>query len=369
MKKVIISLLGLVCMASVAAAASQPPTLEIGAKAPDFKLKGVDGKTYTLENFAGAKILAVIFTANHCPTAIAYEERIKKLVADYKDKGVAVVAIGSNDPKALRLNEMGYTDVGDTLEDMKIRAKQQKFNFPYLYDGDTQEVGKKYGPKATPHVFLFDAERRLRYAGRIDNSETGRDVEPRYVRNALDAMLAGKPVPVETTSARGCSIKWSDKRQSVVDYMKKLAEEPVSIEKVDLEGIKALRKNDTQKNRLITVWATWCGSCTAEFDEFVTMNRMYRHRAFELVTIDIDAPDASSEVLPFLKREQASNKNVQYDSKDHEALVKALDPEWSGAVPFTMLLAPGGKVLYKLEGEIHPLEVRRAIVKALGPRG
>ena len=118
---------------------ADPPgltTLPIGAEAPDFQLPGVDGKTYTLHDFDQAKVLVVIFTCNHCPTAQAYEKRIADLHADFKDKGVAVVAISPNNPAAVRLDELGYTDLGDSFEEMKIRAKDHKYTYPYLYDGE-----------------------------------------------------------------------------------------------------------------------------------------------------------------------------------------------------------------------------------------
>ena len=132
------------------AAPELPKTLEIGQPAPDFELPGVDGKTHRLKDFADAKVLVVVFTCNHCPTAQAYEDRIIKLHNDYKDRGVALVAISPNDPQVLRLDELGYTDVGDSLEDMKIRAKDRKFNFPYLYDGENQEVSAAYGRSPRP---------------------------------------------------------------------------------------------------------------------------------------------------------------------------------------------------------------------------
>src|SRR2546430_6810665 len=148
------------------ACAANPPMLKIGEKAPDFNLPGVDGKNYTLKDFADAKILVIIFTCNHCPTAQAYEQRIIKLNEDYKDKGVALVAISPNDPQAVRLDELGYTDLSDSFEEMKIRAKERGYKFPYLYDGETQATAKAYGVVATPHVYIFDQERMLRYVGR-----------------------------------------------------------------------------------------------------------------------------------------------------------------------------------------------------------
>src|SRR6185437_15025474 len=119
-------------------------------------------------------------------TAQAYESRILQLHADYKDRGVALVAISPNDDQALRLDELGYTDVGDSLADMKYRAKDHQFHFPYLYDGETQRVSLAYGVVATPQAFLFDRQRKLRYVGRIDDSDV-RTVSSHDLRNAFDA--------------------------------------------------------------------------------------------------------------------------------------------------------------------------------------
>src|SRR5262249_44165107 len=140
-------------------------TLAIGSQAPDFNLPNVDGKDYALKDFAAARILMVVFTCNHCPTAQAYEDRLIRIATEYKDKGVAVIAISPNDPRAVRLDELGYTDLGDSFEDMKVRAKERKFPFPYLYDGETQKTSIEYGVLATPHVFIFDQDRKLRYVG------------------------------------------------------------------------------------------------------------------------------------------------------------------------------------------------------------
>jgi peroxiredoxin len=150
---------------------NEHPTLAIGSKAPDFNLPGVDGKNYTLESFKDAKILVIAFICNHCPTSQAYEQRLIKLTSDYAEKGVRVVAINPNSPGSLEYYELGWSDVGDSFADMKIRAKEKQFNFPYLYDGDKEIVANQYGPISTPHVFIFDKDRILRYNGRIDDME------------------------------------------------------------------------------------------------------------------------------------------------------------------------------------------------------
>jgi len=347
-------------------AISRPRTLEIGARAPDFNLPGVDGRHYKLASFAKANILVVIFTCNHCPTAQAYEERIKKLAADYKSKGVALVAISPNAPKAVRLDELGYSDMSDSLEEMKIRAKDKKFNFPYLYDGDKQKISRAYSPVTTPHVFIFDKERKLRYVGRIDDSEKPKRVKSRDARNAIDALLAGKKVSVEKTRTFGCSIKWSSKGEYVKKAFEQWAKEAVSVKMIDANSIKELVKNDSGKLRLVNVWATWCGSCVVEFDEFVSINRMYRGRDFEMITISADSPKRKDRVLSFLKAKQASCKNYLFDSEDKYELMEAVDKESLGGVPYMLLIKPGGQIIYRRLGLINPLELKKVIVGYLG---
>ena len=233
-------------------------------------------------------------------------------MSDYQKRSVAVVAINPNDPKSVLLSELGYTDLGDSLADMKIRSKHKKFNFPFLFDGDTEKVSRAYGPVATPHAFVFDQKRKLRYVGRIDDDERGDNIRVHDLRNALDSLLAGRDIEVKQTKSFGCSVKWAGKADTVKHYMEKLAAEPVSVESVDAEGLRALRKNDSGKVRLVTFWATWCGPCITEFPEFVTINRMYRQRPFEMITVAANYPDEHKEVLAFLQKKQSSGKNLIY---------------------------------------------------------
>lgn len=347
---------------------ADPPglkTLAIGAAAPDFQLPGVDGKDYALKTFADAKLLLVIFTCNHCPTANAYEKRIIDLHADYKAKGVALVAISPNDPKAVRLDELGYTDLGDSFEDMKLRAREQKFTFPYLYDGDKQEAAKAFGAMATPQVFLFDQERKLRYVGRIDDSDV-KTPTSHDTRNALDALLAGKPVLVETTRVFGCSTKWADKQADAIKSLEKWDMEPVKLEPLDEAGVARLVKNEGKKLLLVNVWATHCGPCVAELPEFVTMNRMYRRRNFELVTISIDDPEKKAEALKVLQEKKVAATNYISTVAKQDKFADLLDKEWQGPLPYTLLIAPDGKIIYRKTGAIEPLTVRRQIVDVLG---
>jgi thiol-disulfide isomerase/thioredoxin len=368
------TLLALVLLLSLAATEPRAATLPLGSRAPAFKLPGVDGRTYTLENFADAKLLVIIFTCNHCPTAQYYEGRIRQLVTDYRPKGVAWVAISPNDPKAVRPDELGYADLGDSFEEMKIRARDEQFNFPYLYGGGEHEpTSKAYGPVATPHVFIFDAERTLRYVGRIDDSEREKFVRRRDVRQALDALLAGQEPPVTQTKVFGCSVKWSDKVKGVDHYWEQIAAEPVAVEPANAEVLRALRVNESAKNdqaklRLVNFWATWCGPCVVEFPDLMMIHRMYRQRDFELVTVAAHYPDEKDAVLKFLQKQQASNRNLIFGETDKHKLMAAFDDAWSGALPLSVLIDPAGEILYRREGAIDALELRRLIVKTLNTR-
>ncbi len=344
------------------AADTHPSPLAIGSRAPDFSLPGIDGKIYTLDTFKGRKVLVVIFTAVHCPTAEVYEGRIKQLVRDYAGRDVAFVVIQPNNARALRLDEMGYTDLGDSLDEMKVRAEFRQFNFPFLYDGETQAVARQYGPTATPHVFVFDADRTLRYQGRVDSNPREAYAKVPDARNAIDAVLDGRAAPVETTPTVGCSIKWLDKEALHDAEMRAIEQEPVTLTTVDAAGVKALRANASEKTLLVNFWATWCAPCTAEFPEIQKTFRMYRKRPFDLVTVSINYPDEEKGVRRFLESQHASSRNLLSGSMDPYEIMRAFDPEWNGGVPYTMVIAPGGKVLYKASGPMDVLEARRAIL-------
>ena len=172
--------------------------LKIGSKAMDFSLPGVDGKTHSLADFRGKKAIAVIFTCNHCPYAKAYEDRIIALHNELMHKGIAFAAINSNN---------AATHPQDSFDNMKARAAEKKFTFPYLYD-ESQEVAKAYDAQVTPEVFLFNSELKLVYHGNVDNNMEHPGQGIPHFRSAITAVLAGEEVPVKETGAFGCSIKW-----------------------------------------------------------------------------------------------------------------------------------------------------------------
>ncbi|MGD0578379.1 MAG: thioredoxin family protein, partial [Bryobacteraceae bacterium] len=223
-------LLALLNLALLAPAASDHPILPLGSTAPGFTLPGVDGKMRSLADYSSSPVLVVVFTCNHCPIAQMYEQRIAQLAADYGPRGVAVVAIQPNAPEAIRVDELDCSDISDTLAEMKIRARYKHLDYPYLYDGETQQTARAYGPQATPHVFVFDRQRRLRYEGRIDNSYRTALVKSHDARDAIDALLAGRDVAVPHTGVFGCSTKWKEKEASRLKALRKIESQPVKVD-------------------------------------------------------------------------------------------------------------------------------------------
>jgi peroxiredoxin len=345
-----------------ALAQSTHPVAAIGSSAPDFSLPGVDGQIHKLSDYAASPVLVIVFLCNHCPIASAYEQRVQKLADEYGPKGVAVVVIQPNDPQAIRVDELDSADTSDSLDEMKIRVQYKQLRYPYLYDGETQAVTRALGPQATPHVFVFDKDRKLRYQGRFDNSYRVEQVKSEDARNAVDALLAGKPVAVAETGVFGCSTKWKEKLEARLADQKKIEAEPVRLELATAEDLRKLRSNDSGKMLLISFWATWCGPCVHEFPDVQTTYRMYRVRDFDLVTVSSNMPDEEAGVLKMLEKQHASSRNLLFGSDDTYAMQAAFDPKWKTGVPYTVLIAPGGKILYERQGDIDFLELRRTIL-------
>ncbi|MBQ4803674.1 thioredoxin family protein [Aquimarina sp. MMG015] len=173
----------------------------IGDVATDFSLKNIDDTTVSLADYKDAKGFIVIFTCNHCPYSVAYEDRIIELDKAFKDKGYPVIAINPNNPKAYPT---------DSFDNMKVRAKEKGFTFPYLFD-DGQKIYPQYGATKTPHVYILEKTANgnvVRYIGAIDNNyKDASAADKKYAEDAINALLKGEKVPLETTKAIGCSIK------------------------------------------------------------------------------------------------------------------------------------------------------------------
>lgn len=375
------ALIAVALLAAPLAANEAPKVLATGAPAPDFRLPGIDGKEKSLADFAGAKVLCLIFTSNHCPASVAAAKRIQELHEDYSPKGVAVVAVNPNNPVALRPDELGHSPYGDSFEEMKPFAEEGGWKFPYLYDGEKQELAAACGAQATPHVFVFDAERKLRYNGRLDDG--GRNpiaAEASHIRRALDAVLAGQEVPEPVTRPLGCSTKWNWKAESVAEDQKKWEALPVVMEEADAASAAKLARPLPDRVRLIHFWSTSCAPCVAEFPDIIDTYRRFQNRSFDLVTISLDEADRaekarkflaehhaaiSPRTAPFLRKANQSALHFRLSGGNPDDLAEAIDPQWSGALPHSVIVDSTGKVLWRHTGQVEPVELRRAILKAI----
>ena len=380
----VLSLMFATCL-SVWAQSSKPPgfhELQIGDRAPDFKLMGIDDEYWTLENFKESEILLVYFTSNHCPVCHAHDPRLVALTKELEGKDVAIVAINPNSGDGLRQDELGYSKYDDSFEDMKLYARDEGFKFPYLYDGDTQKTAKAYGCLATPHVFIFDADRKLRYRGRFDNSRypNPETVKTRDTRNAIMEMLAGKAVSTPITKPFGCSTKWREKISKVVEDNKNWEKAEVTLDEIDAKGLATLVKNDTKKYRLFNVWSTTCVPCLSEFPGLVSVSRRMGLRDFELITLSTDLPNRRElvhsfldkqrvalpkKLAPSLKKEGRKSNNYIYTGADSDELINTLDRKWEGPEPHTVLVEPGGKIVFRHTGEIAEADLLDVILKEM----
>lgn len=358
-----------------------PKVLPTGSDLPDFSLPATDGRTYTGADFKDAKLLCVIFTCNHCPDSVAAASRMETVYQDYKGKGVALVAVNGNNPGSLTPDELGYSPFNDSFEEMAPFAKDYNWTFPYLYDGEKQVFTTACGAQSTPHVFLFDAARKLRYSGRMDDG--GRNpgaVDKSHLRDAIDALLAGSDVKEPVTRSFGCSTKWLFKTGRVAADQAAWEKRPVTVENLNGDLAKKLRANGSQKLRLINFWSTTCGPCVKEFPDLIETGRRFQNRPVEFVSISVDPVDQRPTVLKFLESRHAavpdpvaksmkedgrSSNNYHWTGGNPDILAQAIDSEWSGALPHTVLVAPGGKILWRCNGEIDIVEVRRQILKGL----
>ncbi|MDE0835955.1 MAG: redoxin domain-containing protein [Akkermansiaceae bacterium] len=366
---------------TVACAAEVPKVLPIGSDLPSFSLPGTDGKMHTEKDYAAAKVLCLIFTCNHCPDSVAAAARTEKIHKDYKDKGIAIVAVNANNPASLRPDELGYSPYGDSFEEMQPFADSYGWSFPYLYDGETQAFATACGAQSTPHIFVFDKERKLRYTGRMDDAGRSKEpVEKSYLRNAFDALLAGKQIAEPVTRSFGCSTKWLFKGNSVAKEQKAWETKPVTLDDLDEALAKTLRENKSGNVRVINFWSTTCGPCVAEFPMLVETYRRFQNRNVDLISISMDPAEdkakvkkflesrqaaLSSRTKPSMKKEGRTSNNYIWIGANPDKLAEAIAPKWTGALPLTVIISPTGDILWTEDGEVDAVELRTEILKGL----
>jgi peroxiredoxin len=349
--------------------ASQAPRADgqemaVGASLSNFSLPGTDGKLHRLAEYSGSRILAIVFESNDCPVSQLYEDRIRKLAEDFRGKGVTLIAVNPNDPKVLRFSEQAYSDVGEDLEDMKVHAAEHRITWPYLSDS-AQTLTSNLKPTATPEIFLFDSERKLRYRGRIDDNLETSEAKSNDARVALDALLAGQAPLAVTTPVAGCAIDWPSQESAAQAELAQVEAQPVTLSLAQKEDLKKLRNNPTGKLLLVNFWATWCGPCVTEFGNLQQTFRIFHERGLEFTMVSVNDPEEKASVLDFMKTEHATSRNLIFGESDVYGMEAAFDPGMEGPVPATILLDPHGEVLYQQIGDLDVPKIRQAILQNL----
>lgn len=379
MKNIFLAILSATSAASFAA--EIPKVLPIGSDLPSFSLPGIDGKNHTEKDYADAKILCIIFTCNHCPDSVAAAARTEEIHQDYKDKGVSIVAVNANNAASLRPDELGYSPYGDSFEEMKPFAESYGWTFPYLYDGENQAFATACGAQSTPHIFVFDADRKLRYTGRMDDAGRSKGpVEKSYIRNAFDALLSGKEIAEPVTRSFGCSTKWLFKGDSVAEEQKAWVGKKVTLDNLDENLASKLRKNDSGNVRVINFWSTTCGPCVAEFPMLVDTYRRFQNRNVDFISISMDPVEDREKVQKFLQsrnaalsdrtkpsmeKEGRTSNNYIWAGGNPDKLAEAIAPDWTGALPLTVIISPTGEIIWTEESEVEVVKLRSEILKGL----
>jgi thiol-disulfide isomerase/thioredoxin len=335
-------------------AADRSPALAIGSPAPDFTLPGIDGRTHTLAEYGGSAVLALVFTSNSCPASQRAEAQLAGLQRTYGPKSVALVAVNANNAEAMSLEDLAYTEVGESIDHMKVRAEYRRFDYTYLSDGQSQTLTKQAGVVTLPHAFVFDRGRALQYEGGLDGAGA-----------AIDDLLAGTRVRSSRTPVAGCPVKTLTSPPVPDRALAAFQSAPVKVEPIDADGMKRLRYNGTGKLLMVNFWATWCAPCVTEFPDLETTYRMYARRGLEFVTVSVNDPAERPAVEEFLQKHHASHPNKQFATADVYGLQAAFDPNLPAPVPLTLLLAPNGDVLYQELGASNIPRLRRAILANL----
>ena len=339
--------------------------LDHHAEMPQFKLRGVDGSVFDSALGIGSPLLAVVFLSNHCPASQMFQGELIMLANEYRSKGFRLIAISPNDPEAIPPDELAYSDLGDSLPEMKIRAKELKYPFPFLYDGETQQTAKMFGVKVTPHVYLFDKNRKLRYSGRIGDPKNPRVQERQELRQALKALVNGDEPPIVRGRAFGSSIKWAKNREFVIKMHERYSRETVLLREVDKRTLEFIRRNKAAWPKMIYVWSISDKTKREDLLQLSAIHKIYRKRGLEWITVCIENNTQKEDVYKLLKETQSSGRNFMAHGSDISPLADLRAEKGNRITPYIALVEPGGAISHRSTDGLLPLELKRYILSTL----
>ncbi|HKQ76370.1 MAG TPA: redoxin domain-containing protein [Blastocatellia bacterium] len=329
------------------------PVLAIGKPAPEFKLADLGGKTHALKDYRG-KTVVVSFISARCPISKAYIDRIRAVADEYSKREVAFLGVNSN--------------ADESIQEMRAYAAKNNLDFTILKDKGNV-IADAYAAERTPKVYVIDGEGLLRYQGRIDNSQNPKMVKRNDLREALNEMLAGKPISVADTKALGCLIKRIQDAKAAPAKIPAKAEPAQKEPKVGtLKPVDFDKFKDSAKGKVLVLnfWATWCGPCVAEFPELVALDAQYRDKGVKLVGITADDPgDVQPKVIPFIKKQKVKFDIILQDTDDPQEMFDKINKDWPGVLPATFVYDKRGNLAYSRFGIIDRDLLVAEIEKAL----
>ena len=311
-------------------------------KLPRFSLLGVDGKTYTQNSFSNYQNIAVIFYSNHCRVSQKFEKLIIQLSNILANNKSNLILVSPNFENAILPDEKAYSDVGDSFEEMKIRAKKKNFNFPYLYDGENQSLANQMGVKATPHGFLFNKNRKLIYSGRIG------DLNKAYDLNSSDLFIAylKEKKGINSffqTKVFGTSIKTREDLHLADKVRKRYSEETIRVTHATQKKLKFFLNHPSESPKLVYVWSNEDKENRDNLLAISSVYKIYRKRGLKVYTVCIgENLNLTKETLSMA---QLSAVNFLIDGKDFSPLAKYHPNGGEKVTPFTVLLDKNGKII------------------------
>ena len=316
---------------------------QLGAPAPDFKLKDFAGREHSLAELKGQTVV-LGFLGVKCPVSAAYSSRISAIASSFSEKGVTFLGINSN--------------AHESINEIRANAEKSGYVFPVLKD-EMNRVADMYGATVTPEMFVIDNKGILRYHGRVDNASDPARVERQDLKLAIEEVLKGDAPLKPFLKAYGCQI------QRVPAAKTTSTSEPTAQPKVSMlkpQDFADLKKASAGKVLVVNFWATWCAPCVAEFPEFVKLHESYKDKGVRMVSISTDETgDIKSAVIPFLKKQNAGFEVFVSAAADPQDLIDVVDKNWSGALPATFVFDKAGKLVLTKYGIIDRDELIKVV--------
>ena len=335
---------------------------------PDFELTSTSGKIYSRDDFDDKKLLAIVFLSNHCRVSQIFQNHIMQIKKLFAQESVSIIAVSPNYEDAILPDELAYSDLGDSFEEMKKRAYRKKYNFPYLYDGKDQAITKEIGVKITPTVFIYNQKRNLVYEGKIGNHETPNRLETSDLHHNLKENLVTASTKTKRTKVFGTSIKFKDDLPIAEKVHARNARETVKLTQANEKKLSFYLTHKTYKPKLFYVWQSEDKECRDNLVKLSSVYKIFRKRGLRVFTVCISNMDNFEKALDHLKQSQMSSMNFIVSGHEIGPLTKVAPKGLQQITPFFRLIGSDGKMLTGGRGEISSDRLRIEILEALQPQ-